>query len=169
MKDVKEANPIELAEYALAPKIDYEPAFAWWVPVVLKKREHIISKTKAKYWRTTHKYGVRLPKSVEHALWIDRETGTDFWEKAINKEMRKAWVAYEEVLDYTPDEVRANQVLSMRRFQEISCHLVFNVKMDCTRKTRYVADGSKTKTPVRICYSSVMWRDSVRIAFLLLH
>ena len=49
MKDVKEANPIELAEYAVASKIDDEPAFAWWVPYVLKKREHIISKAKAKY------------------------------------------------------------------------------------------------------------------------
>ena len=166
LKHVKEANPVELAEYAVAAKIDDEPAFAWWVPYVLKKRERIISKAKAKYWRTTHKYGVRLPKSVKHALQIDRDTQTDFWEKAINKEMKKASVAYEEVPGYTPDEVRDNQVPTMRGFQEIICHIIFDVKMDFTRKARFVANGSTTETPVGICYSSVVSRDSVRIAFL---
>jgi hypothetical protein len=29
MKSVKEANPIKLAEYAVANKIDNEPVFAW--------------------------------------------------------------------------------------------------------------------------------------------
>ena len=43
------------------------------------------------------KYGVRLPKTVEEALWIDKETNTDFWAKALNKEMTKAKVSYEEV------------------------------------------------------------------------
>ena len=45
MKDVKEANPIELAEYALASGIDEEPAFAWWVPYTPKKRDRIIRKS----------------------------------------------------------------------------------------------------------------------------
>jgi hypothetical protein len=29
LKDLKEANPIEVAEYAVANKIAEEPAFAW--------------------------------------------------------------------------------------------------------------------------------------------
>ena len=77
---VKEANPIELAEYAVANKIDDEPAFAWWVAYTLKKRERIISKVKSKYWKTSHKYGVRLPKSAEEALRIEKESETDYWE-----------------------------------------------------------------------------------------
>jgi hypothetical protein len=47
LKDVKEANPIELAEYAVTNNIDKEPAFGWWVPYVFKKRDRIIAKTKA--------------------------------------------------------------------------------------------------------------------------
>ena len=105
MNDVKEANPIELAEYAVANQIDDGPAFAWWLRYVLKKRERIISKAKSKYWRTTHKYGVRLPKTVEEALEIDRTTNTKFWENALNKEMKKAKVAYEEVEGCTPEQV----------------------------------------------------------------
>ncbi len=64
MKDVKEASPIELAEYVIANKIDDEPAFAWWVPYTMKKRDRMISNFKAKYWRTTHKYGLHLPKTA---------------------------------------------------------------------------------------------------------
>ena len=36
-KDVKEASTIELDEYAVSDKIDYETAFAWWVHYVFKK------------------------------------------------------------------------------------------------------------------------------------
>jgi len=54
LKDVKQANPLELAEYAMANKIHEEPAFAWWVPDVLHRRNQIVSKIKTKYWRTSH-------------------------------------------------------------------------------------------------------------------
>ncbi len=46
-------------------------------------------------------------------------------------------------------------------------HIVFNVKMDFTHKARFVANGSTTETPVVLCDSSVVSRDSVRIAFLI--
>ena len=165
LKDVKEANPVDLAEYAVNNNIQDEPAFAWWVPYVFKKRDRIIAKAKTKYWRTTHKYGVRLPKNAEEALRIDMETGTDFWTKAINKEMGKAKVSYEEVAGCTPEQARHGQVQELIGFQEIKCHLVFDVKMDFTRKARFVAGGHMTDTPVGLCYSSVVSRDSVRIAF----
>jgi hypothetical protein len=35
-----------------------------------------------------HKYGFELPKLVTTALAIDKATGTDFWPKAIAKEMK---------------------------------------------------------------------------------
>ena len=46
MKDLKESNPIEVSEYAVANKIDHEPAFAWWVPDTLRKRNRIIKAVK---------------------------------------------------------------------------------------------------------------------------
>jgi hypothetical protein len=52
---MKESNPVQLAEYAVANKIDLEPAFAWWVPHVLKKRNRIIKKVKSRYWLKTHR------------------------------------------------------------------------------------------------------------------
>jgi hypothetical protein len=44
--------------------------------------------------------------------------------------------------------------------------MVFDVKMDLTRKARIVAGGHTTETPASLTYSSVVSRDSVRIAFL---
>ena len=70
LKDIKDSNPVEVAEYAVANRIQDEPAFAWWVKPVLRRRNRIISKVKKKYWRTTHKYGIRVPKSVSVGnLW----------------------------------------------------------------------------------------------------
>ena len=49
MKDVKNTYPLQLAEYAHQQQLTSEPAFVWWVPFVLKKRNRIISKVKTKY------------------------------------------------------------------------------------------------------------------------
>ena len=137
---------MQLADYAVKNKIDDEPAFHWWVPYTLRKRNRIIKKVKAKYWRTTHKFGIRLPKSVEEALRIDEENGNTLWRDAIEKEMRKAKVSYSAILDATPQDVRSNKCDALRGHQEIKCHIIFDVKMDFTRKARFVAGGHMTET-----------------------
>ena len=70
LKDIKESNLIKVTEYAVANRIAEEPAFKWWVSNILKHRNHIISKVKSRYWQTTHKFGIKLPHSVEEALKI---------------------------------------------------------------------------------------------------
>jgi hypothetical protein len=63
LKDLKEANPVEVAEYAVANKIAEELAFTWWVRDILRRRDRVIKKVKStKYWLRSHKYGVELPK-----------------------------------------------------------------------------------------------------------
>jgi hypothetical protein len=88
LSELKASNPVKVAEYAVANQLVEEPAFAWWVKDVLRRRNRIISKVKSKYWKTTHKFGIRLPHSVKQALQIDEETGTDLWRRAIEKEMK---------------------------------------------------------------------------------
>ncbi len=39
----------------------------------------------------------------------------------------------------------SNQVAELRGFQEIECHIIFDVKMDFTRKARFVAGGHMTE------------------------
>ena len=168
LKELKASNPVELAEYAVANRIEDEPAFNWWVSHTLRKQNRIISKVKSRYWRTTHKFGVKLPKSVEEALEIDRLTGTDLWAKAINKEMSRvkvAWKKYEE--NITPEQVRKKKPPGVNGYQEIGCHTVFDVKMDFTCKAQFVAGGHTTKAPASMTYSSVVYCESVRLGFLI--
>ena len=80
--------------------------------------------------------------------------------------MKKAKVAYEAVEGCTPEDTRSGQVPELNGYQEIKCHVIFDIKMDFTRKARFVAGGHMTETPVALCYSSVVSCDSVRIAFL---
>ncbi|GAX25842.1 hypothetical protein FisN_6Hu120 [Fistulifera solaris] len=170
LKELKEAYPVQVAEYARANKIDDEPAFAWWVGHVLRKRNRILAKVKSRYWKTTHKFGIRIPKTVKEALQIDEETGTDFWRRAIEKEMGKinAMGAFERWNGGTADDLRSGKV-KLPGYREITCHMIFDIKMDgkFTRKARFVADGNQTgEVPAHLTYSSVVTRELVRIAFL---
>lgn len=155
-----------MAEYAIANRIDDEPAFKWWVPLVFRKRDRMINKVKKKFWRTTHKFGICIPKTVTEALQIDEENGNHLWADAIAKEMGKAKVAYVPVDGISPEDVRSNKCDQLRGHQEIKCHIIFDVKMDFTRKARFVAGGHMTSAPNSLTYSSVVSRESVKIAFL---
>ena len=80
--------------------------------------------------------------------------------------MGKAEISYEEVEGFTPEEVRQGEIDELKVFQEITCHILSGVKIDFTRKVRYVVNGDMTDTPVGLCYLSVVSRDSVIISFL---
>jgi len=64
LKDLKASNPIELAKYAVGNQLVEEPAFRWWVKDALRPRNRIISKVKSRYWKTSHKFGIEVPKDV---------------------------------------------------------------------------------------------------------
>lgn len=51
-------------------------------------------------------------------------------------------------------------------YKHIDCHMIFDIKTDLTRKARLVGGGHQTEVPKEMTYSSVVWRDNVRIAFL---
>ena len=158
LKDIKESYPVQVAEYAVSSRISEEPAFAWWSSSVLKKRNRIIAKTKSKYWLRTHKFGIEIPKTVLQARQIDAKCGNTLWWDAICKEMKNVRPAFEV---FEGDE---HQLPS--GFQEIKCHMIFDVKIgeNFRRKARLVAGGHTTDTPATLTYSSVVSRDSVRIA-----
>ncbi|KAL7553380.1 hypothetical protein ACHAWF_016663, partial [Thalassiosira exigua] len=49
-------------------------------------------------------------------------------------------------------------------YRKSSGHLVFDVKMDFTRKARWVKDGHRTPDLQTSSYAGVVSRDSIRIA-----
>ena len=155
LSEMKESYPIETAEFAKARGIDSEPAFAWWVPHTLRKRKAILSAVKASMKKRTHKYGIEIPTSVEHAKELDRTNGNTFWMDALNKEMYNVGVAFE-VLDEGQQAPKG--------WSKVTGHIVWDVKMDFTRKARWVLDGHKTPDPDGSTYAGVVSRESVRIA-----
>jgi hypothetical protein len=112
--------PVELADYAIDNKIQDEPAFAWWVPYVLKKRTAIISKLRSKFWQKTHKYGVRIPRTISEGKDIDQANGDTRWTDAIQLEMKNCRIAF---------EVYNGNIQELVYYQKISGHLVFDVKL----------------------------------------
>jgi hypothetical protein len=54
LKDAQQSYPVLVAEYAIANRINDEPAFAWWVPDAIKKRDRIIAKVKSNYIGREH-------------------------------------------------------------------------------------------------------------------
>jgi hypothetical protein len=96
---MKEAYPVQTAEYAIANKLEHQPAFAWWVGTTLRRRDLIIaSATNTRYHKRTHKFGIELPKTAKEALEIDRRTGTNYWRAALDLEMKTVRTAFD-VLD----------------------------------------------------------------------
>jgi hypothetical protein len=134
---------------SIAPSVAYCKLFTY-------KWDRIICKVKSWYcWARTHKYGIVLPKSIEEALLINREMGTDLWQKAIEKEMWTIYYAFKFLEDNRAPV----------GYQKIDCHMVFNIKMTLEWKARYVAGGHQTEPTKDITFASVVSRDSIRIAF----
>ena len=119
LADLKESYPVDVAEYAVAQGIDHEPAFGWWVPYVLKKRDRIVASVSKRYHKRTHKFGFEVPKTVKRAKEIDLANGNTLWQDAIAKEMEAVRVAFEILHDGRAPPIG---------HQEIKCHLIFDIK-----------------------------------------
>ena len=120
LKLLKESNLVQVAEYATTScNIDDEPAFAWWVPYVLRKRDAIVKAVNSRVCRTSHKYGIELPTSVKHAIEIDSKNGNTLWQDALKKEMGNVCIAF----DILGPNERAPPGWS-----KASGHIVFDIK-----------------------------------------
>ena len=73
---------------------------------------------------------------------------------AIKKEMHDVGIAF---------EILEDNVSMPIGYRKVTGHLVFDVKMDFTRKDRWVLDGYKTPSPAGSKHAGVVSRESVRI------
>ena len=65
---------------------------------MIKKRTHIISlvkKRSARYLKKTHKFGAQVPKSIKHALELDKQNGNTFSRDYIANDMNNVHVAFQ--------------------------------------------------------------------------
>ena len=73
LKIMKESNPIEVAEFACACRIDTQPAFQWWVPYTLRKQDRIIAAVNLHIAKTTHNYEIEVPCTVAEVLKLNKK------------------------------------------------------------------------------------------------
>jgi hypothetical protein len=155
---MKEAYPVQMAEFAISHNIQDLPGFRWWVPATIKAQGRIIKAVHTRYEKKSHKYGIQVPMSVAEAYQIDKDTNTDYWHQTIIKEMTNNAVAFRFLEDGEQVPVGSTW---------IPFHMIFDVKCDLTRKARFVAGGHWTQATPQLTYLSVVTRESIRIAFLI--
>ena len=82
---MKESNPVEVADFVTARNIADEPAFVWWVPFFLRKRDRIISAVNSRVQKSTYKFGIKIPTSVVDCARLNKENGNTMWMDALTK------------------------------------------------------------------------------------
>ena len=83
-------------------------------------------------------------------MQIDQENGINCSKDAIDKETKKSNIDYKPREDCTSEEVWKGKVYEMHGYKEITCHVIFDVNMDFTRKAIFVANDSNTDAPVAL-------------------
>ena len=64
--------------------------------------------------------------------------------------MKKDKISYKPIEYCKPEGVQKLKVDGMHGYQEITCHVIFDVKMDFTQKARFVFIGGNTEAPVAL-------------------
>jgi hypothetical protein len=156
LADLKESNPVEVAEYAVVSSLLDAPAFGWWVPYVLKKSICIINAVTNRYHKRTHKFGTEVPKSWDECVRLDKENGNTFWQDVVRKEMNNVRISF---------KIMNGDESVPPTYQEIRCYMIFDVKIEDLRPNlKFFAGGHTTDTPHDMTYASVVSRELVIIA-----
>jgi hypothetical protein len=135
------------------------PVYMLWAPYVLKKRSRIISDVTKRYHKRTCKFGIEVPKSWDDCVRLDKENDNTLWQDAVRKEMKNIIIAF---------KIMNGEESVPPTYQEIRCHVIFDVKMeDFCRKARFAAGGHTTENPHAMNYASVVSIESVRISLTL--
>ena len=66
---------------------------SWWISYTLMKRDIILSYVKSYIRKTTHKYGIEIPTSIEHVHMIDTKDENHFLRDVINLDIFNNGVA----------------------------------------------------------------------------
>ena len=105
--------------------------------------------------KTSHKYGIEVPSSVRNAIEIDQKNKNTLWQDALAKDMGNVCVAF---------EILGPNAKAPPGWYKASGHIIFDLKMDFTRKARWVKDGHKTPDSSTSSFAGVVSQDSIRIA-----
>jgi hypothetical protein len=92
---------------------------------------------------------------------LDKENDNTYWNDLIKKEM-------DSVNKYGTFRIIDDDKRMPPGYQKITCHILFTVKFDLRRKSRYITGGHLVKEqPAYNTYSSIVSRESIHISLLL--
>jgi hypothetical protein len=117
---------------------------------VLKKRTRTIAAATKRYHKRTHKFVIEVPNIWKDCVRLDKENDNTLWQDEVRKEMKNVRIAF---------KILNGEESVPTTYQEILCHMIYDVKMeDFRRKARFVAGGHTTYTPHAMTYTSVVSR-----------
>ena len=75
-----------------------------------------------------------VPKNIMNAFRINERNGNHFWKSAIEKEMKTVSITYRSSEhdrgNVPPKQIRADRKKYLVGYKEITCHFVFDIKLD---------------------------------------
>ena len=103
------------------------------------KRDVIIYAVNHRIIKKTHKYVIGFTSTVEEEIYIGTNSGNNSWWEAIDKEMMNVGIAF---------KIFANWEKSPSGWNNVSGKLFFDMKMELTRKVRWLLYGHNTPYPI---------------------
>ena len=157
-------DPMLCIKYAFRHNLLGKPGWEWINHYMESDQEFGKMVHAYKVSRTTgrkFKFGIEVPKNVNHARELDGQNGDNQWKDAIDIELKQ-------INDYQTFKVVPDGELIPKGYKRIPYHIVFDVKFDGRRKARLVAGGHRSPdVPVEDAFSGVVSMEAVRIGFIL--
>ena len=107
-----------------------------------------------------YKFGVRIPRSYQEAIELDKANGNTLWRDALKKEM-------DQIKEYQTFKDMGKGTKIPPGHQRIYVHIVWDCKFDLRRKARLVASGNLTPPTTDNAFSGIVSLDGVRTVMFL--
>ena len=114
----------------------------------------IISKINIRVSKKTHKFVIEVPNSIKHAKLLYLKNGYTIWCDGIAKKKYNISVTL---------KILEDNESPPHRWTKSSGNWMFDIKMDFTRKARWVKDGHRTPDPERSSCAEVVSRKIIHI------
>ena len=107
-----------------------------------------------------YKFGIQVPRNHDEAMMIDTRNGNTAWRDSERLETKQ-------LFDYDSFRDLGKGAPVPEGYTKIKCHFVYDVKHDGRLKSRFVAGGHMTDTPVESVYSGVVSIPGIRMVTFL--
>ena len=102
-----------------------------------------------------HKYGIEVQRDLAHTEQLDTENGNRLRQNAHDKEIFNVSIDFEILENGKPASVG---------WTKTSRHLIWDLKINFTRKERWIYDRHHPPDPKQSNYTKVVARESILIA-----